>query len=77
MTDERFNLLIDEMQSLTETAGGSPCQIVTQKLDAVHPKSVVGSGKLDEIKRIIEIEAIDLVIVLNRISPSSNQFLEK
>lgn len=77
MTDERFHLLIDEMQSLTETAGGNPCQIVTQKLDTVHPKSVVGSGKLDEIKRVIEIEEIDLVIVLNRISPSSNQFLEK
>ena len=77
MSDQKFQMNFDEMLDLTRTAQGNPVAQITQKLDRLHPKSAVGQGKLEEIKALIEVEEIDLVIFLNRLSPSINQYLEK
>ncbi|MBR7928219.1 GTPase HflX [Aerococcaceae bacterium zg-ZUI334] len=75
-TDEKFQVLMKEMASLTETAGGIPVKMMTQKLSRQDSKSSVGSGKLLEIKDQVVKEDIDLVISLNELSPSSNRYLE-
>lgn len=77
MDDELFATLINEMTALTETAGGEVIQTITQKLAKPNPRSLVGSGKISEIQNVIDQEAIDLVITLNRISPSVNRYLEE
>lgn len=77
VTDFRFQSLMKEMKSLTQTAQGIPVTSVTQKLSEPHHKSIVGSGKLTEIKGLVESENIDLVIFLNALSPSGNQYLER
>ncbi|MBF6626720.1 GTPase HflX [Aerococcaceae bacterium zg-BR9] len=74
--DEKFRVLMKEMSSLTETAGGIPVKSITQKLSRQDSKSSVGSGKLLDIKDQIAKEDIDLVISLNELSPSTNRYLE-
>lgn len=77
MDDELFNTLLDEMTALTETAGGQVVATITQKLPKPNNRSLVGSGKVAELQEIIDQEMIDLVITLNRISPSVNRYLEE
>ncbi|WP_314394337.1 GTPase HflX [uncultured Abiotrophia sp.] len=73
---EQFQVILDEMTSLTETAGGQVIEVVTQKLPKLDGRMAVGSGKLEEIAAIVEAREIDLVISLNALTPSMNRQLE-
>lgn len=75
-TDVKFEMILDELHALTETAGGIPVKTITQKLRRLDSKSGVGSGKLEEINDIVDQEDIDLVIFLNSLSPSSARYIE-
>jgi len=69
-------VILDEMTSLTETAGGQVIEVVTQKLPKLDGRTAVGSGKLEEIAALVEAREIDLVISLNALTPSMNRQLE-
>ncbi|MGX7077997.1 GTPase HflX [Globicatella sanguinis] len=75
-SDEKFQVLMKEMKSLTETAGGIPTVEMTQKLPRLSSRSAVGSGKLSEIKDAVNKEDIDLVISMNALTPSTNRYIE-
>nr|WP_276932930.1 GTPase HflX [Globicatella sulfidifaciens] len=75
-SDEKFQVLMKEMKSLTETAGGIPTVEMTQKLPRLNSHSAVGSGKLSEIKDAVNKEEIDLVISMNALTPSTNRYIE-
>lgn len=75
-SDEKFQVLMKEMKSLTETAGGIPTVEMTQKLPRLNSRSAVGSGKLSEIKDAVNKEEIDLVISMNALTPSTNRYIE-
>ena len=75
-SDEKFQVLMKEMKSLTETAGGIPTVEMTQKLPRLNSRSAVGSGKLSEIKDAVNKEDIDLVISMNALTPSTNRYIE-
>lgn len=76
ISDIKFEILMKEMKDLTETANGYYIDEMSQKLTRVHQKSAVGSGKLIEIQdKITELD-IELVVFLNRLSPSSNMYIE-
>lgn len=74
--DYKFTVLMDEMKELVATAGGKVTALVTQKLSRLDSKSAVGSGKLQEIKELIDQNEIDLAVTLNELSPSTNRYLE-
>lgn len=74
---EKFDALTEELESLIDTAGGEVLVTMKQKLPALNAKSAVGSGKLEEIKQQVKIHEIDLVVSLNDLSPSMNQYLEE
>lgn len=76
-SDEHFASLMKELSSLTETAGGEPVKIMTQKLTRLDTRTAVGSGKLEEIKAQVEVEEIDLVIFFNELTPSMNRHIEE
>ncbi|MCW6658874.1 GTPase HflX [Aerococcaceae bacterium NML191292] len=76
-TDEKFATLMTELVALTETAGGNPVKVVTQKLSRLDGRSAVGSGKLQEIVELVDIEEIELVISLNPLSPSSTRHIQE
>lgn len=71
--DEKFNVLMSELVALTETAGGQVVGEIRQKATKVHQRSLVGSGKLDEISHFVDAHNIDLVVTLNDLSPSIAQ----
>ncbi len=75
--DEKFSELMKEMKALTETAQGLYIGEITQKLSRIDSRTAVGSGKLGDVKRYIEIEEIDLVIFFNKLTPSMNRVLEE
>ncbi|WP_406946215.1 GTPase HflX [Halobacillus sp. SY10] len=67
--EERFQSSLEELQSLTETADGEVCKIITQKRDRVHPATYLGEGKLEEIKEAAEESEAELVIFNDELSP--------
>ncbi|WP_226578986.1 GTPase HflX [Halobacillus litoralis] len=67
--EERFQSSLQELQSLTETANGEVCKIITQKRDRVHPATYLGEGKLEEIKNAAEEADAELVIFNDELSP--------
>ena len=65
-----------ELKSLTETAGGKVVDVYVQKLDIFNPATLVGKGKLSEIKGRVRRDKIDLVIFGNNLSPLQHQNIE-
>ncbi len=76
-TEEQVKEYLDELSFLAETAGAQTAKRFTQKLDAPHPKSFVGSGKLKEIAQFIEEEEVGMIIFDDELSPSQIHNLEK
>lgn len=74
---ERFAMSMEELANLSRTAGAVVKGILTQKREKYDSKTMIGSGKLDEIRQIVEAEAIDTVIVNNRLTPRQNVNLEE
>lgn len=61
-TDAYLQSTLDELVSLSDTAGGKVVSVMTQARDRIHPATYLGDGKIDEIKAAIEELEIDLVI---------------
>lgn len=68
-TEERFQSSLDELKSLSETAGGKVREVMTQNRNRIHPATYIGTGKVDEIKQSIDELSIDLVISNDELSP--------
>lgn len=73
----KANEYLDELSFLVETAGGIPVARFVQAIDTPHPKTFVGTGKLEEIKAYVEAAEIDLVVFDDELSPSQLRNLEK
>lgn len=74
---DKVNEYLDELAFLVETAGGIPVHRFTQSLDSPHPKTYVGTGKLEEISQYVEAEEIDLVVFDDELGPSQLRNIEK
>jgi GTP-binding protein HflX len=53
---------LDELAFLAQTAGAMPLKRFVQRLDQANPKTLIGSGKLLEIKEYIDNNEISMVI---------------
>jgi GTP-binding protein HflX len=76
-TEEMAAEYLEELAFLVETAGAEPRAVFTQKLDVPHPKTFIGSGKLNEVREFVEEEEIDLVIFDDELSPSQLRNIER
>lgn len=65
---ERFESSLDELISLTETAGGVVEKVITQNRSQIHPATYIGDGKVNEITEAITEYKIDLVISNDELS---------
>lgn len=65
-----FESTIEEMKSLSHTAGGIVRKVMTQNREHIHPATYVGEGKVKEIERAVEALDINLVIANDELSPS-------
>src|SRR5690625_3784051 len=68
-TDHHFSSSVQEIQSLSYTAGGNVVEVVTQNRDRIHPVTYVGQGKLEEIVQLINEHDIQLVVANDELSP--------
>ncbi|MGT2934661.1 GTPase HflX [Streptococcus castoreus] len=75
-TMEQFDMSMTELANLAKTAGANVVGSFTQKRERYDSKTFVGSGKLDEIKAIVDADEINTVIVNNRLTARQNANLE-
>lgn len=69
-TTHHFDSTVEEIKSLSHTAGGTVVKVVTQNRQQIHPAMYVGEGKINEIKLAIDTLDVQLVIANDELSPS-------
>lgn len=74
--EEKTAEYLEELAFLTETAGASVVKVFTQKLQLPHPKTYIGTGKVEEIAQFIEEANLDMVVFDDEMSPAQIKNLE-
>ncbi|PHR73164.1 MAG: GTPase HflX [Lutibacter sp.] len=75
--EEKTEEYLDELEFLTTTAGGVSVKRFTQKLEKPHPKTFIGTGKLEDVQRYIESNNIGTAIFDDELSPAQIRNIEK
>ena len=68
---------LEEFSELARSAGATVASLVTARLDRPNPATLLGSGKLEEVKAACEATGADLVLVNHPLSPGQERNLEK
>ena len=76
-SEDKLNEYLDELEFLTFTAGGTVVKRFSQKMDKPNPKTLVGTGKLEEIKYFIKDNDIKTVIFDDELTPSQSKNITK
>ena len=75
--ENKVNEYLDELEFLARTAGAEPEKRFIQKLDFPNPRTYVGTGKLEEIRKYVEDNEIGLVIFDDDLSSKQVLNIEK
>ena len=75
--EEKVTEYLDELEFLTYTAGGEVIKRFVQKVDVPNPKTLIGSGKMEEVERFVEENEIGSVIFDDELSPAQQRNIEK
>ena len=67
---------VDELERLLDTAGGETIAKVIQNKSTPDPRTLIGSGKVQEVKKLCEDNKVDLVVFDTELSPSQIKNLE-
>ncbi|WP_342500860.1 GTPase HflX [Bacillus sp. FSL K6-4563] len=70
VTDERFQYSMEELASLTKTAGGEAVSVMTQKRNRQDSATYIGKGKVEELEVFCEEFECDVIIFNDELSPS-------
>ena len=76
-TEEMAREYLEELAFLADTAGAERRAVFTQRLDVPHPKTFIGSGKLNEVRVYVKKEEIDIVIFDDELTPSQLRNVER
>lgn len=76
-SEAKVNEYLDELDFLAKTAGAEPEKRFIQKLDYPNPRTYVGTGKLEEIRKYVEDHEIGLVIFDDDLSSKQVLNIEK
>lgn len=68
---------LDELSFLAKTAGARPVRNFTQKLKHPDNKTFLGKGKIEEVRKYVEEECIDIIIFDDDLTPSQIRNIEK
>ena len=68
---------LDELERLAHTAGALTVGRVVQRLDKPIPKSFIGSGKVEEVRRLVAALDVNTVIFDDDLTPAQQSHLEK
>jgi GTP-binding protein HflX len=67
---------LEEIRELLRTAGVDTVGTVEQRREEPHPQTYLGSGKVEELKRLVEHLDPDIVVVDDALSPRQQRALE-
>ncbi|MDT0606144.1 GTPase HflX [Croceitalea rosinachiae] len=68
---------LDELEFLTYTAGGEVLKRFVQRMDVPNPKTLIGSGKMEEVEKFVKANEIGAVIFDDELSPAQQRNIEK
>ena len=68
---------LDELALLADTARLAVVGQLTQRLDHPHPETFIGSGKVEELRALVEEKLADVVIFDEELSPRHQRELER
>jgi GTP-binding protein HflX len=68
---------MDELAFLTHTAGGTVVKRFTQKMETPHPKTFIGSGKMEEVQAFVKTHDISTVVFDDELSPAQQANIEQ
>ena len=68
---------LDELAFLTLTAGGEVKKRFTQKLDTPHPKTFIGSGKMEDVRAYVKTHDIITVVFDDELTPAQQANIEE
>ncbi|MGW9684721.1 GTPase HflX [Flagellimonas sp. 2504JD1-5] len=75
--EEKVKEYLDELEFLTYTAGGEVLQRFTQRMEIPNPKTLIGSGKMEEVEKYVKENEIGSVIFDDELSPAQQRNIEK
>jgi GTP-binding protein HflX len=75
--EQKSEEYLDELEFLTFTAGGLVVKRFVQKMERPHPKTFLGTGKLEEVRDYIEANDIGTAIFDDELSPGQTRNIEK
>lgn len=68
-TDENFRYSLDELEQLVANTGVDVVGEVTQKRDSMDNRTLIGKGKIQELKHLVEEQDADTVVFNQELSP--------
>lgn len=68
---------LNELALLADTAGLDVVGRASQRLDRPNPKTLLGSGKIDEIRELLKETVSDIIVFDEELSPRHQRELEK
>ncbi|MBD2201860.1 GTPase HflX [Calothrix sp. FACHB-1219] len=77
VSTQRFEDGLAELVRLVESAGGIVLDVMRQKRDRPHPQTVVGKGKVEEVKLLAQKVGANLIVFDRDISASQARNLEQ
>lgn len=75
--EEKAKEYLDELEFLTYTAGGEVLKRYMQKMQKPNPKTFIGTGKLEEVRKFVEENEIGAAIFDDELSPAQQKNIEK
>jgi len=75
--EEKVTEYLDELEFLTYTAGGEVTKRFVQRMDIPNPKTLIGSGKMEEVEAYVKGNDIGSVIFDDELSPAQQRNIEK
>ena len=68
---------LEEFSDLARSAGATVAATLNARIDKPNPATLIGSGKLEEVKVACDATGADLVLVNHPLSPGQERNLEK
>ena len=68
---------LDELERLVDTAGAQIVGRLTQQIASASPATLIGEGKVEELKALIEETGATLVVFDEELTPNQGATLEK
>ena len=69
--------VVEEFAELARSAGATVAAMLPARIDRPNPATLIGSGKLDEVKAAADATGADLILVNHALTPVQERNLEK